>query len=89
MNGLIYVWGSGLLVLIGLEIYVGTLALRNLAPGVDRKNLRLYRKLAAQTDENVFNELGQRYRAWLIRIEIAWGVWVFVFGPVALMSVSG
>lgn len=63
MTALIYVWGLGLLTLIGLEIYVGTLALRNLAPGIERKNLRIYRKLAAQIDANLFNEVGQRYRA--------------------------
>jgi hypothetical protein len=41
-----------LLILVGLEIYAGTLALRNLAPGIERGNLRLYRKLAVQTDAN-------------------------------------
>ena len=89
MGALIYVWVAGLIAFVGLEIYFGTLALRNLSPDVDRNNVRFYRKLAAQWDANLFNDDGKRYRAWTIRNEIAYGFWIFVVGPVALMSIYG
>jgi hypothetical protein len=37
MGDFIYIWVSGIAVLVSLEVYFGTQALRNLAPGIERK----------------------------------------------------
>ncbi|MGY3410264.1 hypothetical protein ACVWZV_006377 [Bradyrhizobium sp. GM5.1] len=46
MRGLIYIWGAGIPLLVGLEIYLATNALRNLAPGVERKDVVFLRRFA-------------------------------------------
>lgn len=76
----VYVWVFGVAVFAGLELYLGTHALRNLAPGVERKDVTFFRKFAGQMDKKLFNDEGQKYRAWMMRIEMAYGFWIFATG---------
>lgn len=80
----VYVWVFGVAVFAGLELYLGTHALRNLAPGVERKVVTFFRKFAGHVDRKLFNEEGQKYRAWMMRNEMAYGFWIFAIGPFAV-----
>jgi hypothetical protein len=77
----VYIWVFGVAAFFGLELYLGTHALRNLAPGVERKDVTFARKFAGQVDKSLFNEEGQKYRAWMMRNEIAYGFWIIAIGP--------
>ncbi|MCK1384604.1 hypothetical protein [Bradyrhizobium sp. 21] len=76
----VYIWIFGAAVFAGLELYLGVHALRNSAPGVERKGVMFFRKFAGQLDKALFNEEGQKYRGWMIRNEIAYCFWIFVIG---------
>ncbi|APO52844.1 hypothetical protein LUI11_30070 [Bradyrhizobium diazoefficiens] len=80
----VYFWVFGVAVFAGLEIYLGMHALRNLAPGVERKDITFFRKFSGQVDKNFFNDEGQKYRAWMMRNEVAHGLWIFAIGPFAI-----
>lgn len=80
----VYIWVFGIAVFAGLELYLGTHALRNLAPGVERKDVTFFRKFAGHVDRKLFNEEGQKYRAWMMRNEMAYGFWIFAIGPFAV-----
>lgn len=81
----LYVWLLGVAVFAGIEFYLGTLALRNLAPGVERKDVTFYRRFAGQVDKKLFNNEGQKYRARMMRIEMAYGFWIIAIGLFAIL----
>lgn len=81
----VYVWVLGVAVFAGLELYLATHALQNLAEGVERNNVSFFRKFAGQVDRNLFNDEGQKYRAWMMRVEMAYILWTF---PIGLFAIS-
>ncbi len=81
----VYIWVLGVAVFGGFELYLLTHALENLAPGVDRKHVIFARKFARQVDKELFSEAGQKYRAWEIRNEAAFGFWIFAIGPLVAL----
>ncbi|WP_407117539.1 hypothetical protein [Bradyrhizobium sp. LMG 9283] len=81
----VYVWVVGAVVFAGLELYLGTHALKNLAPGVERKDVTFSRKFAGQVDKTLFNNEGQKYRAWMMRVEMVFVFWIF---PIGLFAIS-
>ncbi|MDH2357743.1 hypothetical protein QCM80_45660 [Bradyrhizobium sp. SSUT112] len=80
----VYVWVFGVAVFAGLELYLGTHALRNLAPGVEGKDVTFFRKFAGQLDKELFNDEGQKYRTWMMKIEMAYCFWNLAIGPLAI-----
>lgn len=80
----VYVWVFGGAVFAGLELYLGTCALRNLAPGIESKDVTFFRKFAGEVDKELFNDAGRKYRAWMVRNEMAYGFWIFAIGPFAI-----
>ncbi|BAM88765.1 hypothetical protein S58_27590 [Bradyrhizobium oligotrophicum S58] len=80
-----YIWFFGVVVFGGLELYLLTQARRNLAPGVERKDVIFLRRFAAQVDKELFNGEGQKYRAWAIKNETAFSFWIFAIGPLVAL----
>jgi hypothetical protein len=88
MGNLLYVWLGGVAVLFARQVYLLTRLLQNLAPGIQRRDIwpgphaPRGGRFTASTKPELFNEIGQKYRRFLIWNERIFVIWFFVAGPI-------
>jgi hypothetical protein len=77
------IWVVGAATIGAIHFHILSQMLKNLAPGVQPRDVVLYKRFASSVDASLFDIAGKRYQRMATRNEVVWGIWVFVVGPLA------